>query len=197
MVSENSLTRNEELWEGSFGREYVQRNPRRVPEREKFWEEIVEWTSPDRTLEVGCGVGLNLDHLWKRTEAWGIDVNLESILLAQSIPSVNAFVGSAFDVPFKDDYFGLSFTCGVLIHQHPDVVRKVMMEVARCSRKWVLCVEYEADEFVEIPYHGENMALFKGPYSTLYGELGLTGVDNGVLGKDAGFDDCTWTLFEK
>ena len=197
MASKDHLTYQEQLWTGSFGSAYTDRNPKSVPQRMVFWEDTMSSLQPDRTLEVGCGAGLNLEHIWNHTEAWGMDLNDDALRFASALPDVQVVKASGHDIPFRDGYFDLVFTAGVLIHQHPDLVRDVMRQVARCSRKWVLCIEYEAEEFEEISYHGKNMSLFKGPYSTLYGELGLERQQSGELEKDMGFDNCSWSLFRK
>ena len=36
--------------------------------------------------------------------------------------------GVARDLPFRDDFFDLTFTCGVLIHQPKESLREVMAE---------------------------------------------------------------------
>lgn len=197
MASKNPLTYQESLWTGAFGSDYTNRNPKSIPQRMFFWEETMNALRPERTLEVGCGVGLNLEHIWNHTEVWAVDLNDDALTYASTVPDVRTLKASGHDLPFRDEYFDLIFTAGVLIHQHPDTVMEVMRHIARCSKKWVMCIEYEADEFEEIPYRGKNMSLFKGPYPTLYGELGLNLEQQGVLKMEMGFDNCSWSLFSK
>ena len=74
-----------------------------------------------------------------------------------------------------------------------------MAEAVRCSRKYVLALEYFSDKREEVPYRGHAGALMKRDYGGLYAktfpELSL--VDKGYLGKDTGWDDITWWLFQK
>jgi len=50
---------------------------------------------------------------------------------------VNLIQGSVFDIPFKDKYFDMVFTAGVLIHVSPSDIKKVLKEIYRCSTKYI------------------------------------------------------------
>ena len=192
------ILREEELWAGAFGSEYVERTPEFVESRAAFWDSFIRTYHPESVLEAGCGVGLNLTHIHKLVpDTWGIDVNWDSIHIARfNAPTANVCHASIYNMPFKDEAFEIVFTCGVLIHQDPDIITEAMQEIARCGRK-VLHMEYESGDWEEIPYHGESKALWKGPYSLLYTELGMKSISSGVLHKSDGFDNLTWSLFEK
>ena len=47
----------------------------------------------------------------------------------------------------------------------------MMREIVRCSRRYVLCGEYYADELTEVPYRGQEGALFKQDFGALYQRL--------------------------
>ena len=74
-----------------------------------------------------------------------------------------------------------------------------MSEVVRVSRRYVLAVEYYAEESTEVPYRLQRGALFKRDYARLYRELftDLALVDQGFLSRDEGWDDTTWCLLER
>jgi hypothetical protein len=107
--------------------------------------------------------------------------------------------GLARDLPFRDAWFDLAFTTGVLIHQPEASVHNVMTEIVRVSRRYVLCGEYYAPQVVEVAYRGQSRALFKRDYGRLYVENfpSLRLVDEGFLGRDDGWDEINWWLFEK
>lgn len=84
---------------------------------------------------------------------------------------------------------------GVPIHQPPATLPLVMSEMARSSRRWVLCGEYFADQPEEVSYRGHDGALFRRDYGRLFPELQLR--EQGFLGKNQGWDNVTWWLFEK
>ena len=120
---------------------------------------------------------------------------------ASGYPGVDARVARGADLPFEDASFDLVFTMGVLIHQDPETQLEPMMrEIVRCSRRHVVAGEYHADELTEVPYRGQEAALFKQDFGALYqrlfGELEL--VDSGFLSENEGrFDDLNYWVFEK
>jgi pseudaminic acid biosynthesis-associated methylase len=156
-----------------------------------------------RVLEVGCNTGANLQWIAPQLppgDTYGIDVNQEAISrLRIRVPTANAIVSPARELPFRDRWFDLSFTTGVLIHQPESTLPLVMAEIVRVSRRLVLCGEYYAPDTVEVPYRGMHGALFKRDYGRLYGELfpELRLIDQGVLGRAEGWDEVTWWLFER
>jgi spore coat polysaccharide biosynthesis protein SpsF len=75
----------------------------------------------------------------------------------------------------------------------------VMSEIVRCSNKYVLSLEYFAENTVEVPYRGQRRALFKRNYGSLYKEMfvDLNLIERGELGRDQGWDNVTYWLFER
>jgi ubiquinone/menaquinone biosynthesis C-methylase UbiE len=127
-----------------------------------------------------------------------VDVNEVALeILHKRLPGVNAISTPARQLPFRDRWFDLAFTCGVLIHQPESTLPLVMSEIVRVSRRYVLAVEYHADEITEVPYRRQRGALFKRDYRRRYQELfpELELLDGGFLGRDQGWDDATWCLF--
>jgi pseudaminic acid biosynthesis-associated methylase len=195
-------TRLEQLWGGEFGDDYVDRNTA-FDHREEFWRERLEAIRPQRTLEVGCNVGGNLQwvaEILPPRDVFGVDVNEKALIeLSRRVPGVNAVWSPARELPFRDRWFDLVFTMGVLIHQPDATLPLVMAEMVRCSRRWVLCGEYHAPEAVEISYRGQQGALFKRDYGALFLDLfpELTLREQGFLGRNQGWDDVTWWLLER
>jgi pseudaminic acid biosynthesis-associated methylase len=195
--------RLEELWAGDFGDQYADRNAQIDERRERFWSGLLDRFQVGNVLEVGCGQGGNLRPLARRLQPediWGVDVNILALDRARRhAPGSNLVRAPARDLPFRDGWFDLVFTAGVLIHQPDDTLSHVIAEVVRCSRRYVLWIEYHADERVEVPYRGQSGALIKRDYGRLYREVapGLEVRDQGFLGHDEGFDNATWQLLEK
>jgi pseudaminic acid biosynthesis-associated methylase len=195
--------RLEALWGGDFGNDYVERNIAAAAPRAPFWNELLDGIQVSRALEVGCNVGANLTWLAKRLPedgVFGIDINRKALAhLRTVVPNVNALYSPARTLPFRDGFFDLTFTMGVLIHQPPDTLPLVMSEIVRCSRRYVLCGEYFSDEPTEVAYRGETGALFKRDFGAYYQQLfpELRPIKRGFLGKDQGWDDVTYVLFEK
>jgi len=201
--SESEAVRLEQLWAGGFGDAYLERNRAAGEVRAPFWNSILTELPVSRALEVGCNVGANLRWFAERLSppnAYGVDINDAALAeLHRSVPGVNALLAPARDLPFRDAWFDLVFTMGVLIHQPDVTLPLVMHEIVRCSRRWVLCGEYFAEERTEVPYRGESGALFKRDYGRIYEELfpDLRLIRKGFLGRADGWDDVTYWLFEK
>jgi pseudaminic acid biosynthesis-associated methylase len=197
------MNRLEDLWSGDFGDAYVDRNKDAPAHRAPFWKQLLSEFPVKRTLEVGCNLGANLEWIAQSVEpaqVFGIDVNRKALeQLRGRVPGVNAVWSPARELPFRDGYFDLVFTMGVLIHQSPATLPLVMAEIVRCSRRYVLCGEYFAEQPTEVPYRGETGALFKrdfgGYYTELFPELVLR--KQGFLSKAEGWDDVTYWMFEK
>jgi pseudaminic acid biosynthesis-associated methylase len=200
---EPEAKRLEQLWGGDFGDEYVQRNIEAAKPRAPFWNTLLDKIQVTRALEVGCNVGGNLVWLAERLPAdgvYGVDINRKALAhLRNVVPNVNALHSPARTLPFRDGFFDLTFTMGVLIHQPPETLPLVMSEIVRCSRRYVLCGEYFAPEPTEVAYRGQTGALFKRDFGGYYQQLfpELRQLDTGFLGKDQGWDDVTYWLFEK
>jgi pseudaminic acid biosynthesis-associated methylase len=196
-------SRLEAMWAGDFGDAYSERNSAAGVGRGAFWEMLMSKHPVRRVLEVGCNVGANLQWIAPHLapgETYGIDINHEALAqLRERVPNVSAVASAARELPFRDRWFDLCFTSGVLIHQPDSTLPLVMAEVVRVSRRYVLCGEYYAPQTMEVPYRGMPGALFKRDYGRLYGELfpELSLIDQGVLGQAEGWDDVTWWLFEK
>lgn len=195
--------RLEELWAGEFGNAYVERNRAGGEPRAPFWEAILTEFPSRRVLEVGCNVGLNLTWIARHVpphDVYGVDVNDVALgHLRRAIPGANALHAAARELPFRDGWFDLVLTVGVLIHQPESTLPIVMNEVVRCSRRYVLCGEYHAAQTTEVPYREQTGALFKRDYQRLYQELfpELRLRRQGFLGRDQGWDDVTYSVFEK
>ena len=195
----------EELWAGDFGNAYVERNRTTAHGRSRFWRERVGTIEVASVLEVGCNLGGNLQPLAELLPAArlaGIDVNETALRAARkAVPDADLRQGSAYEIPFGDASFDLTFTTGLLIHLPREGIGTAIDEIVRCSRRYVLCGEYFAEEEEEVPYRGHEGALFRRDYGGMYQdrhpELKL--LDSGFLAasEDSSWDDVTWWLFER
>ncbi len=169
-----------EFWKGKFGDEYTERNH---GEWDEFYKEqwgvtrtelnkefLGEMSKDIRILEAGCNRGNQLEMLDKAgfKNLWGIDVNNQALVHARNNKGLNLVEGSLLDIPFKDDYFDLVFTSGVLIHIHPDDIKKAMSEIVRVSKRFVWGFEYFAEECTPIEYRGNSNKLWKNDFLKLY-----------------------------
>lgn len=192
-------------WAGDFGDAYTERNRVDWRARKPFWQRIIDRTKPDTVFEVGCNTGWNLRALNEVSPGLGlggIDVNYTAVRAANSL-------GLGFDVHHKsieqleDLYYqphwklDLVFTAGVLIHVAPQDLEQAMRLIIGASTRYVLAVEYEADEETEIEYRGQLGLLWKRPFGRLYQAMGLKEVLQIPPEQVQGFDRCTAWLMEK
>ena len=171
-------------WTGKFGNEYVDRNPQTMIEMDNLYvsnygitrtklnkEFLDKFNKNVRILEVGCNVGTQLKMLQKRgfEKLYGIELNNHAVELSKKLTkNINIIRGSGFDLPFKDNFFDLIFTSGVLIHINPKDIDKIMKEIYRCSKKFMWGFEYYADKYTEINYRGNKNLLWKANFSKIY-----------------------------
>jgi pseudaminic acid biosynthesis-associated methylase len=173
-----------DFWKGEFGHEYTLRNSRSQQEWDQFHLDTWGITKIDmyqkfigdlpkdaRILEVGSNTGMQLAGLQRMgfTQLYGIEIQPDAVELSKKYTNhINIIVGSGLDIPFKDNYFDLVFTSGVLIHIAPENLPVVMQEMVRCSRRYILGFEYYADDIQSVNYRGNEGFLWKADYAGLF-----------------------------
>lgn len=178
------LTRQMEEWVGEFGKKYTDRNAFTTEQLNQAYEKDYGVTrsglneeflgSMERSiniLEIGSNVGTQLALLQKMgfENLYGIEINNYAIELSKvRTKNINIIYGSALDIPFKDGYFDLVFTSGVLIHISPHDLRKAITEIHRCTKKHIWGFEYYCEEPQEVIYRGNADLLWKTDFAKTY-----------------------------
>jgi len=171
-------------WSSEFGKEYTERNPHTLEAMDEFYKKQFGLTRTElnltflgnfnrsiKILEVGSNVGTQLHGLQKIgfKNLYGIELQPYAVEISkQNTKNINIIQGSAFDIPFKDSYFNLVFTSGLLIHINPDDLNIALREIYRCTREYIWGFEYYADKYSEIPYRGRRNLLWKADFVKLY-----------------------------
>ncbi|MDQ3049037.1 MAG: methyltransferase domain-containing protein [Bacteroidota bacterium] len=173
-----------DFWKSDFGKEYTDRNSH----SEKEWDEFyintwgktkIEMNSAflghlpkeSRILEVGCNTGMQLNGLQRMSfeNIYGVELQPYAAEEAKKYTKgINIVCGSGFDLPFKDSFFDVVCTNGVLIHISPTDLPKIMAEMYRCSKKYIWGFEYYAENVTEINYRGHSNYLWKADYAALF-----------------------------
>jgi ubiquinone/menaquinone biosynthesis C-methylase UbiE len=96
----------------------------------------VNLTPQTRLLDVGCGNGFFTFYFDKICDTYGVDYS-EKML--QINPVKKTSLMDANDLKFEDDSFDVVF-CHALLH-HVEDIAKVMQEMKRVSRKYVIILE--------------------------------------------------------
>lgn len=189
-------------WEGEFGKAYTDRNVIDWRARLRAFQQMLGGLPIQRVLEVGCNRGHNLVTLAELLggEIVGVEPNQYALELARAASTkVGVLHGHAFDLPFKDGYFDLVFTAGVLIHIPLEELAVALSEIYRVSKRYILAIEYFAEEETVVHYRGHDDLLWKRDflkhYQTQFPDLDL--VRSGYWGPEDGFDRSHWWLLEK
>jgi pseudaminic acid biosynthesis-associated methylase len=177
-------TKQTQEWEGQFGREYTDRNALSPGEMDLLYRArygitrtemnsrfIGEFDRDMKVLEVGSNIGNQLLCLQKAgfKNLYGIDLQSYAVELSKNrTKGINIIQGSAFDIPFKDNFFDLVFTSGLLIHIAPQDASVVLDEIHRCARQYIWCFEYYSDACTKIEYRGRTDLLWKTDFAKLF-----------------------------
>jgi pseudaminic acid biosynthesis-associated methylase len=198
------MTEQLEAWTGKFGTEYTLRNQPSWESRVAAFRTILtKAQGVTSALEVGCNRGHNLialrEILGSAVRLQGLEPNETACEFARANTGCVIAQGSAFSIGANAGSFDLVFTSGVLIHIASEDLDKVLREICRVSRKYIVAIEYNADVDISILYRGHENLLWKRNFGKRYldvlPELAL--VDSGNLGPEDGFDPCTWWLISK
>ena len=178
------FTTQEDFWAGDFGRHYTDRNSRPLAEWNDAYRRIWGLSKPEmnaaflgelprasRLLEVGCNTGMQLLGLQAAgfTHLYGIELQAYAVEKAREfVRGVNILQGSGFDLPFRDGFFDLVCTNGVLIHIAPTDLPRLMAEMLRCTRRYIWGFEYYAPETTAVEYRGNEGFLWKANFAQLF-----------------------------
>ncbi|MFA5181797.1 MAG: pseudaminic acid biosynthesis-associated methylase [Syntrophales bacterium] len=171
-------------WSSEFGKGYTDRNPHTLEAMDGLYKKQFGLTRTElnlmflgkldrsiKILEVGSNVGAQLLGLQKLgfKNLYGIELQPYAVEVSKrNTQNINLIQGSALEIPFRDSYFALVFTSGVLIHINPDDLNMVMREIYRCTREYIWGFEYYADQYSEITYRGRKNLLWKANFAKLY-----------------------------
>jgi pseudaminic acid biosynthesis-associated methylase len=189
-------------WQSTFGVDYTNRNVIDPEIRVNAFRQMVGDLDVSKILEVGSNVGHNLVSLSKIKDYQLVGLEPSKYAVMQGRSSTNLISileGNIFDIPFKNGYFDLVFSCGVLIHISIEDLSKAMDEMYRVSNKYLLIVEYFDEKETVIPYHGQKNLLWKRDFKKHFEERfpKMKLLKTGYWDKADGFDRTHWWLFEK
>jgi len=175
-------TEQERFWKSEFGDEYTLRN---AGDWDAFY--LKQWgvtrthlntqflsgiDKDARILEVGCNRAYQLQLLQNQgfQNLWGLEINKSALQIARENRTFNIVEASAFDIPFRDGYFDLVFTSGLLIHIAPEHLPVIIDEIYRVTRRYIWGFEYFSKDCTEINYRGHENKLWKNDFAKLWQE---------------------------
>lgn len=184
MSQSGAETAQTSQWTGEFGRAYTDRNTLDEKELDALYQTNFGITRRElndaflksiprdaRILEVGCNCGNQLLALQGMgfSNLWGVEIQSYALGRARSrTRDINLSQASALDLPYKDGYFDLVFTSGVLIHISPEDLPRALDEIRRCAKTWIWGMEYYAPEVTQVNYRGQDDLLWKMDYGKRY-----------------------------
>jgi pseudaminic acid biosynthesis-associated methylase len=179
-----SKTEQMKTWAGNFGKEYTDRNALSLQEldllyrgyfgmtRTEMNQDFVAGFNKDmKILEVGSNIGNQLLLLQQMgfKNLYGIELQPYAVELSKSrTTGINIIYGSAFDIPFRDCFFDMVFTSGLLIHIAPEDIAAVLDEIYRCTKKYIWGMEYFAKTYTQIEYREHSDLLWKTNFPKLF-----------------------------
>lgn len=176
-------TKQIQFWQSDFGAEYTERNKFTVDEQDELYlnefavtrsdmnRQFLEGLEIKSILEVGCNVANQLRCLQSMgyEQLYGIELQSYAVEKAKEITKgIHIIQGSAFDILFKNNYFDLVFTSGVLIHISPNDIGTILDEIYRVSGRYIWGFEYFSETHMEIPYRGNSDKMWKANFMSIY-----------------------------
>jgi len=178
------VTHQRKTWEKEFGEGYLERNvydpqdlntfylSRYGSSKDQLNDEFLKDIPRDaKILEIGTNIGNQLFHLQSQgfINLYGIEIQDRAINYAKlRTDNLNIIKGDALDIPFKDGFFDLVFTSGVLIHISPNNINQAISEIYRVSSKFLWGFEYYAPTYTDLEYHGQKNIMWKTDFCKLY-----------------------------
>ena len=179
------ITDQMKQWDNEFGREYTDRNTMNIDihneevgkrigvSRSELCREFVGDLKTERILEVGTNIGMQLVILNNigKENLYGVELQKYAIKKSRPVTGdrdIYIVNGSALDIPFKDGFFDLVYTSGLLIHIAPEDLPTVMDEIYRCANRYIWGHEYFWEDYVNVEYRGNEELLWKGDFAKMF-----------------------------
>ena len=204
----SNLSEQQEFWANRYAADYIRKNSSfNQKTGVEGWTQMLK-NAPgiESILECGSNIGRNigfLNELLPNARKSLIEISKPAYeFVTQEYAIDQSFNGPIVESNFAPASFDLTFTCGVLIHIHPNDLLANMQKMYDYSRKYILIGEYFNRTPVMLEYQGEKDKLFKSDFGKTFLEnFNVRLIDNGFLWghlyDSGGFDDITWWLFEK
>ena len=180
----NRMTKQMGVWDGEFGREYTDRGSCTLEELVSLYKRNYGLTRAEmnegflrgldrssKILEVGSNIGIQLLSLQRMgfSKLYGLELQEYAVHLSRKLTrNISVIQGSVFSIPFKDGFFDLVFTSGLLIHIGPSHINAAMKEIYRCTSRYIWGFEYYSQNLAEVNYRGRDNLLWKTDYAKFY-----------------------------
>lgn len=186
------LNYNEKLWTKYTKDNASQKNP------SKFIYVIIKKLGAKSCLEVGCNIGNNLEYFPLDFDVYGIDLNKYALGKAKKrFPTFDFRISPVYDIPFDDKTFDIVFTRTVLIHIPENLMKKVMDEMYRVSKKWIFNIEFYNENETMIDWSRGKDLLWYRNMRKRWGNYDVKILSDTDIPKKIDIDSTRITLVEK
>lgn len=171
-----------EIWSGTFGDLYINRNQTIEQVNENFKKETgitVQSIFEDffakipknySILELGCNIGVNISMLNKMgfQEITGIEINKKASDIASKNNPYAKIVNSSIEEFEAQQTYDVVFTAGVLIHINPNYLNFIIKKIVNLSREYIFGFEYFSEDLKEVKYRNQLNSCWKQNFPKLY-----------------------------
>ncbi len=204
-MSNKNINYQQEYWKNNLA--YIKRNKNFDDKLgSKVWYSLLKDKNIDTILECGSNIGRNLKQINKsfpNKKLSFIEINkkaYQACLLNKNI--VSSFNESIENCKINSNEFDLVFTSGVLIHIDKKNLNKVINNIIKWTKKYIIIMEYFSTNDITKKYRNKNNLLFLRDYGDKFlKKKRVKLIDCGFLYskiyKKAGFDDITYWVFKK
>ena len=192
--TEDEIRLSYELQAGSYlsaleNKEFFKKNEKYCSEFSKIFSQY----KPSSILHVGTSNGKSICSIIKNMkkkpeDVYGLDISLSSLMFAKKYsenvkPKINFFLGSALNIPFKDNSFDIVFTIQTIASNIGNE-RKIIKELVRVAKKIVIINQplYNPKN-KKLTAHMEKHAFSKDIMNTIK-KMKLNILDNFFLKND-------------
>ena len=204
-MSNKNINYQQEYWKNNLA--YIKRNKNFDDKLgSKVWYSLLKDKNIDTILECGSNIGRNLKQINKsfpNKKLSFIEINkkaYQACLLNKNI--VSSFNESIENCKINSNEFDLVFTSGVLIHIDKKNLNKVINNIIKWTKKYIIIMEYFSTNDITKKYRNKNNLLFlRDSGDKFLKKKRVKLIDCGFLYskiyKKAGFDDITYWVFKK
>lgn len=204
-MSNKNINYQQKYWKNNLA--YIKRNKNFDDKLGgKVWYSLLKDKNIDTILECGSNIGRNLKQINKsfpNKKLSFIEINkkaYQACLLNKNI--VSSFNESIENCKINSNEFDLVFTSGVLIHIDKKNLNKVINNIIKWTKKYIIIMEYFSTNDITKKYRNKNNLLFLRDYGDKFlKKKRVKLIDCGFLYskiyKKAGFDDITYWVFKK
>lgn len=138
--------------------------------------DIIDFSKEVKGLDFGCGIGRSVILMREfGIDAYGVDISLEALRIAKQLSLAleykdmdSKFIGiNGPNIPFKDNFFDITISEGVLDSMYFEIAIKSLKEICRVTKRLVFISLISADCRHNNNFSGEGVVQEKHEAGTV------------------------------